>query len=307
MNRTKWVKALGISSALACATSEADSVSLPPLALGNTSFMDGVAGPGGLFELPVQYYRSHSAYDARGHSLPGRQQVYSTTVLPHLAYFSSDTLLGANYGAEVLLPLVNLELDIDQGPKGRRTRQGDVIVSPFLLQWAPVSFFGRPYWQRLNFVFSLPTGSYSKDSSINTGSNVWVFNPHYVFTWELSERLEVSGRIHYAWSSRNHDPASVLGVDSIQPGQAVHGNLALSYALSDRWRVGVAGYQLKQISDDRIDGHRQKDSREQVLGIGPGVMYRQGKQTLFANLYFESAAENRAQGSQLTLRYLRTF
>ncbi|MNX84606.1 hypothetical protein D3C86_1164140 [compost metagenome] len=69
----------------------------------------------------------------------------------------------------------------------------------------------------------------------------------------------------------------------------------------------MAGYQLKQTSDDRIDGHRQKDSREQVVGIGPGVMYRQGKQTLFANLYFESSAENRSQGTQVTLRYLYAF
>jgi len=44
-----------------------------------------------------------------------------------------------------------------------------------------------------------------------------------------------------------------------------------------------------------------------VLGIGPGVMYQQGKQTLFANLYFESGAENRSQGTQLTLRYLHAF
>ncbi len=67
------------------------------------------------------------------------------------------------------------------------------------------------------------------------------------------------------------------------------------------------GYQLKQISADRIDGHRQADSREQVFGIGPGVMYSQGRQTLFANLYAESGARNRSEGNQLTLRYLLAF
>jgi len=301
------IKAIGISSFFVCSPSEADSVSLPPLALGNASFMDGVSGPGMLFELPTQIYRSNSANDAQGHSIPGSQKVRSTTVLPHFAYISSNTVLGANYGAEVLLPFVYLDMDIDHGPDGSRTRQGDMVISPLVLQWAPRSVLGRPYWQRLNFVFSLPTGSYSADSDINTGSNVWVFNPHYVFTWELTDRLEVSGRFHYAWSSRNNDPASALKADSIQPGEAIHSNLAVSYAVSDTWRVGVAGYQLKQISDDRIDGHRQKDSREQVVGIGPEVMYRQGNQTLFANLYFESGAENHSEGTQLTLRYLHAF
>lgn len=70
----------------------------------------------------------------------------------------------------------------------------------------PATLFGRPYWQRLNFVFSLPTGDYDKDAAINTGSNTWIFNPHYAFTWELGERLELSGRLHYAWISRNDDP-----------------------------------------------------------------------------------------------------
>lgn len=126
--------------------------------------------------------------------------------MPHFAYLSQNTLLGAHYGAEVLLPLVRLDLDIDGGPDGRRTRQGDLIVSPLMLQWGPATLFGRPYWQRLNFVFSLPTGDYDKDAAINTGSNTWIFNPHYAFTWELGERLELSGRLHYAWISRNDDP-----------------------------------------------------------------------------------------------------
>lgn len=301
------IKAVSISSLIICSPSEADSVNLPPLALGNTSFMDGVAGPGMLFELPMQYYRSNSAYNAQGHSVPGTQKVRSTTVLPHLAYFSPNYMFGANYGAEVLLPLVNLDLNIDQGPEGRRTRQGDMSVSPLMLQWAPTLVLGRPYWQRLNFAFSVPTGSYSDDATINTGSNLWVFNPHYAFTWELMDQVEVSGRLHYAWSSKNHDPASRLAADSIQPGQAIHSNFSVSYAFAESWRAGIAGYQLKQISDDRIDGHRQPDSREQVVGIGPGLMYKYAKQTLFANIYFERSAENRSEGTQLTLRYLSVF
>lgn len=308
MNQQKQlIRAVGISSIMTCLTSEADSVSLPPLALGNTSFMDGVAGPGVLLELPIQYYRSNSAYDANGKSIPGTQKVISTTILPHFAYFSPNFILGANYGAEVLLPFVHVDLDIDNGPEGRRTRQGDMSISPLMLQWAPVSILGRPYWQRLNFAFSVPTGSYGDDSKINTGSNLWVVNPHYAFTWELTERIEISGRLHYAWSSKNDNPPSRLAADSIQPGQAIHSNFSVSYAVSDAWRAGIAGYQLKQISDDRIDGHRQSDSREQIIGFGPGIMYKYKRQTLFANIYFESNAKNRSEGAQLTLRYLSVF
>lgn len=298
---------LSLTSVLSCADAAADDVSLPPLPLGNTSFMDGIVLPGMLFELPVQHYRSNDAANAQGHAVPGRQRVRSTAVLPHLAYISTRKFLGAYYGAEILLPLVHLDLEIDGGPDGDRTRQGDLVVSPMLLQWEPVSLFGRPYWQRLNLVITAPTGDYDRDASINVGSNLWIVSPHYAFTWELTDRLEVSGRLHYAWSSRNDDPASRLQAGDIQPGTAVHSNFSVSYALSDAWRVGLAGYQLRQTSADRIDGQRQPDSKERVLGLGPGVMYRQGKQSFFANYYIEQGARNRSEGSQLTLRYLLPF
>lgn len=304
---TRWLNVLTLGSCCVCQSVLADSVALPPLALGNTSFMDGVVLPGVLTELPIQYNRSNSSYDAKGHSAPGRQAVRSLTLLPHFAYFSQHKWLGANVGAEVLLPLVHLDVDVDNGPSGTRSRQGDLIINPLLLQWEPVQLFGRPYWQRAALGFSVPTGSYSSSAQVNTGANVWVVNPHYAFTWLFSERWELSGRIHYAWTSRNDDPADALNADDVQPGQAMHSNFAMSYALDDNWRVGVAGYHLKQISDDRIDGHKQKDSREQVLGLGPGLMYQQGPQMFYANLYFESEAENRSQGSQLTLRYLHAF
>lgn len=286
---------------------KADDVSLPPLPLGNTSFLDGIVMPGVLFELPIQHYRSGDSTDQSGNAVPGRQKLQSTTVLPHLAYISSKKILGAYYGAEVLLPIVNLELDIDGGPEGSRTRQGDLIFSPMLLQWAPVSLLGRPYWQRLNLVITAPTGDYDRDASINTGSNVWVVSPHYAFTWELTERFEVSGRLHYAWISRNDDPATRLQVNSTQPGEALHSNFSISYAVSDAWRVGLAGYHLQQISADRIDGHHQSDSKERVIGLGPGVRYRYGSQSFFANYYVEQGAKNRFEGNQLTLRYLLPF
>ncbi|MCL8396061.1 transporter, partial [Pseudomonas aeruginosa] len=147
--RAALLPTFGALSAALCLEARADAVALPPLALGNASFMDGVSRPGMLFELPLQYVRANNASDAGGHSVPGRQRVRGTTLLPHFAYLSQNTLLGAHYGAEVLLPLVRLDLDIDGGPDGRRTRQGDLIVSPLMLQWGPATLFGRPYWQRL--------------------------------------------------------------------------------------------------------------------------------------------------------------
>jgi len=153
-------------------------------------------------------------------------------------------------------------------------------------------------------VVTAPTGDYHQDASINIGSNVWGLNPHYAFTWEMTDRLEVSGRLHYSWSSRNDDPATRLQARSVQPGEAFHGNFSVSYAVAEHWRAGMAGYQLKQVNADRVNGHRQSNSRERVSGVGPGVMYSANGQTFIANYYVEQGARNRSEGNQLSLRYL---
>lgn len=57
--------------------------------------------------------------------------------------------------------------------------------------------------------------------------------------------------------------------DSVQPGQALHANLAVPRAMSDRLRLGVSAYVLHQITDDRIDDRRVANSRERVVGIVP--------------------------------------
>ncbi|MDI9843375.1 transporter, partial [Pseudomonas aeruginosa] len=53
------------------------------------------------------------------------------------------------------------------------------------------------------------------------------------------ERLELSGRLHYAWISRNDDPSPRLGANDVQPGQALHANFSISYALDPHWRIGL--------------------------------------------------------------------
>ncbi|MCS8641637.1 phenol degradation protein, partial [Pseudomonas aeruginosa] len=55
--RAALLPTFGALSAALCLEARADAVALPPLALGNTSFMDGVSRPGMLFELPLQYVR----------------------------------------------------------------------------------------------------------------------------------------------------------------------------------------------------------------------------------------------------------
>jgi hypothetical protein len=282
-------------------------VNLPPVNLGGSSFMDGVAGPGWLFQETVILYDATDFTDSEGSNIPGDNEVDSIVALTQFSLVTEKQLFGGFYGAEVLLPIVDVDVDTGFGPNGSSTGIGDLIISPFIIQWMHGKLFDKPYWHRLNFDFMLPTGKYDSDKSVNIGSNVWSFNPYYAFTLEVSPKFEISGRLHYLWNSENDDPSPRLAADDTQPGQAFHMNYSASYEFMPGWRAGLAGYYLKQLTDHQIDNRDIANSKEQVFAIGPGVSYAAKGQFFNLNAYFESNAENRTEGTNITLRYSKVF
>lgn len=282
-------------------------VNLPPVNLGGSSFMDGVAGPGLLFQETISYYDANDFTDGEGGNIPGDNEVEAIVALTQFSLVTKKPLLGGFYGAEVLLPIVDVDVDTGFGPKGSPSGMGDLIISPFIIQWMHGKLFDKPYWHRLNFDFILPTGDYDSDKSVNIGSNVVSINPYYAFTLEASPKFEISGRLHYLWNSENDNPHPRLAADDTQPGQAFHVNYAASYAFLPGWRAGLAGYYLKQLTDHQIDGRDIANSKEQVFAIGPGISYAAKGQFFNLNAYFESNAENRTEGTNITLRYSKVF
>ncbi|MCZ0737442.1 SphA family protein [Phreatobacter sp. AB_2022a] len=281
-------------------------VSLPPMNLGDSSIQDAIAGPGFAMQETIGFNRAARFRDARG-GLAGRPAgLTAASVLTQLIYVSEHRLFGAYWGAEIIIPVAHAALRQGGGMARNDTAIGDIFVSPLMLQWPKTMLLGRPFWQRLNLNVTLPTGAYDNLAPLNIGTNAWVLNPHYAFTYEVSDDWEVSGRLHYLWSSANADPPAALKARRIQAGQAVHLNASVSRAFGDNLRIGLSGYYLRQISDDRIDAVRV-GGREQVLGIGPVVKWQAGRTALVAAAYWETLARDRPEGWRLSLRVARGF
>jgi hypothetical protein len=106
--------------------------------------------------------------------------------------------------------------------------------------------------------------------------------------------------LHYLWNSANSAPAPGYEATSIQPGQAVHFNGAVSFAVVPALRIGVAGYFLRQITDSQVNRRAVAGSQEQVAALGPGFLVSIGALQLGMNAYGEFAVENRPQGTRVT-------
>jgi len=282
-------------------------VALPSVNLGDSNFMDGVAGPGLLLEETIAYYHAGRFTDFKGEKVPGDNSIKSWVSLTHLAYLTKWKILGGYYGFEALLPAVRVDLDTDLGVRGHKGGLGDLILSPFIIQWVDHKILNMPYFHRINFPFILPTGRYDKDSAVNIGSHLYSFNPYYAFTLFMTPKLETSWRFHYLWNSKNHSPPRPFVADSIQPGQAFHLNYAFSYEILDGLRAGIAGYYLDQITSDKVDGRKRTHSKEEVFAIGPGFMFSKKGFFVYLNAFYETGAENRPEGKKISLRFSKVF
>ena len=297
-------------SVLAGLTMPARAYDLPSVNLGFTSFLDGgpPAGPGFYFTEYGQWFRSNRFTDQNGDKI-GPFKVDVWVSLSQFIYQSNQKVLfGGKWGMDVIVPYVAFDLDPKGGPlTDNRSGLGDILVGPYI-QWDPIMGENGPiFMHRFEFQMLVPTGRYDRDTSLNPGSNFFSIDPYWAGTWFILPQWTASWRVHYLWNDENDDPAG--GFDTTQAGQAVHLNFASEYeVLPKHLRVGLNGYYLKQVTDMKANGDNVPDTREQVLGLGPGLVWHISQNDhIFANVYIELAAENRPEGERYNLRWVHHF
>jgi hypothetical protein len=278
-------------------------ISEPAVNLGDTSFLDGPAGPGFVVEQIGDAADDGRIADSAGGVAPGTSAVNSISGLTHIAWLSHKQVLGGWYGVEVVLAAAH----VNAGALGEAGGLGSTTISPFILQWPEHRVLGMGIDQRVTADFDLPTGQYSRTSGVNIGSNAFTVHPYYSITAFPEKRIETSWRIHYLWNSINNDPPISTDAESTQAGQAIHFNATAAYNFYKGLWIGPNGYYIKQITNGKIDGVPLPNSPEQVGAIGPGVLWNHRSWFFYANGYQELAAQNRATGHKLVLRIEKTF
>jgi hypothetical protein len=278
----------------------AASVQLPVVNLGETNFEDGFGAPGWLLEEFPESYVASELKDGAGKTVPGSNRLTVDSTVSHIVFASHKRLLGAWLAGEVLVPLV----DVDVQLKGADTRVrgvGDLTVG-LGLQWQPKKIGKALFAQRVVLDLGVPTGKYSDARPVNIGNHSVVVNPYYAFTYEPKGKVELSVRLHYLWNSINHDPFVGFGIKDVQAGQAFHANYAASYEVLKNVRLGFNGYWLHQLTDHEINGASIANSKERTVGLGPGIQLGGRGLWFRLNGYIETDVRNRPSGIKVTFR-----
>jgi len=304
--RHRKVYLLGVCLLLASVMStSAWAYDQPSVNLGFTSFVDGgpPAGPGFYFTQYIQYYTSDELVDG-----PPFDPELDVWVSLSQFIYQSDTpvLFGGKWGIDVIVPVVSLDSSALLPDNGAGV--GDVLVGPFL-QWDPIMGKNGPvFMHRIELQTLWPTGKYDDNRALNPGSNFFSFNPYWSGTYFFSPKLTATARLHYLWNDENDDPFVGSGANDTQAGQTIHANFAVSYEfIPKKLRAGLNGYYLKQIEDSEVNG-AEVSGREQVLGLGPGLLWSFSKDNhLFFNAYFETSVKNRPEGERFNLRWVHHF
>jgi len=272
--------------AMSCTLAHATEGGSSSYAQGAETYMAGALPPPGLYgQLFVSHYEANTLRGNNGEKLPVDFNIRVNTLVPRLIWVTDQKLLGGQVAFHVLAPLVDLKMDLN-GQSQHKSGLGDMIFAPAL---------GYHFSDKLHAITAVdmiaPTGQYNRNDLANTGRNYWVFQPLVAVDYIDPEGLNFDVKTMYDINRTN--PAT-----DYRSGQELHLDYSVGWGVGDGWVVGVGGYALHQVTDDRQYGTRIEDNKGRALAIGPSIKY-QNKSGWFltAKWQDEGQVRNRADGN----------
>jgi len=225
----------------------------------------------------------------------------------------TDTkILGGDWGMHLVVPVVYQKVKLG-GDSKSVTGLGDITFNPIIIAWHTPNL----HWT-VALDLNMPTGKYkSGDPRESIGTNYWSVEPIFAATWLSDDGWELSGKFMYNIKRKNEDfrPAPGAPKMDYESGDEFHMDYVVGKHFGP-WAVGLAGYYLKQTTNDKlegdtlpaIDGLWSRGRKGEVFAIGPSVSYTNKTGTMFiAQWHHETEAENRFRGDKAWFKLVLPF
>jgi len=263
---------------------------------GAEGFMTGALPPPGQYILNYSmYYSADSFRGGDGRSALDDFDVHAFVDLVRFVNVTDVTILGGNWGQQIILPLVWQDVGVTEGGtryKDKNAGIGDVFVDPFVIGWHKPPF----HWIVGMGTF-LPVGKYHDDgaSLANIGRNCWTFEPEFAVTYLNEGGQELSAKMMYDINTENEETEYLSG-------QAFHTDFVAAQHCGN-WAFGVGGYWYYQTTNDRQDGAPVNGGNQgRQIALGPQVSYELSPVTFSLAFDHEFDTKNRPQGDVVWLK-----
>ena len=227
---------------------------------------------------------------------------------PILWYVSKARVLGANYGAMVVLPWANGALEAPAFTVGQTvdTSFADMLIRPVDLGW-----HSKRADVTAGFQFYAPTGTYERGGSDNIGKGMWTYEPFVGSTVYFDEKRTVSLATTAFWEFHGKKKDTDTKVGQIL---TLEGGLGKSY-LGGGLILGAAYYAQWKLTEDQLAEFvlpggtgRAVDfpGKHKVFAFGPDITLPvASKSKLFAlvniRYLWETGARLKTQGNTLVV------
>lgn len=260
-----------------------------------------IPGPGKYLKWYNIYYEADDLKDRRGNSIPNGFDVDLFATAPRYIVVTEHKFLGADYGWDILVPLISLDLEIPGlGVSDSQTGIGDIYVEPLLLGW-----HGDRYDAVAAAGFWAPTGNFDVGSAANVGKNFWtgMFTLGATYFPDCEKTWSISALARYETNTERSKIA-------IRPGDDFHIEWGVGKNINKVWDVGVSGYCHWQVTGDTGAAITYDPSvHDRFFSIGPEVQYFYEPASLFLQLryQFEFEARDRPEGRNLVFSFVKVL
>jgi hypothetical protein len=233
---------------------------------------------------------------------PGFESLDAYIQAPRLIWITEWKVLGANYGADLIVPFGWQQVKANLPAPGGHTvwrdfGLGDIQIEPLLLAW-----HGKQWDAAFAYAWWAPSGDFSPANPASIGKGFWsqmfTFGGTYYFDAEKTWAASLLNR--YEFNQPNLDTG-------VRGGQILTMEWGLSKSLSKTLEVGLIGYYQQQVTDD--SGPGATNLRQHVVGIGPELSAVWMKPGLITSLRYVRELESayRPEGNLLTLTLTKRF
>ncbi|OOG37140.1 hypothetical protein B0B52_18445 [Polaromonas sp. A23] len=264
---------------------------------GVENFLVGAAPPPGFYVLEYgNVYRANKLKDNAGNDVPlPTFKVGATAAATRFVWSTPTTFAGGNLVLHAIVPLVDLEVKVP-GASQKKTGLGDITFGPGL------AFHHSPNLHSVAAVdFVAPTGSYNRGDLANIGRNYWSLQPLYTMSYIDAKGFNGDFKLTFNLNRRNTDT-------NYRSGAEAYLDYSAGWGLGNGWVLGVGGYAMQQLTNDKRAGVSLPGTKGEAFAIGPSVKYDNGKGWFItAKWQREMSVRNRPEGSALWIKTIIPF